>query len=158
MLVLAHDRIAENPATVQRTSATVFISCTSCMAQAAQALSQVVCKRGLIQLSFADVRSLYGRYAGSEVLENCWVAHVEGDIHDRTGGTRRSSCSPARCSADESIWKQVDHAIVAVSGTRDLGLSDVQEMVGAFKDRLPADIADRDQREPRRGEARQACA
>jgi cell division protein FtsZ len=42
--------------------------------------------------------------------------------------------------SDESIWKRVDHAIVAVSGTRDLGLTDVQEMVNALKDRLPADI------------------
>ncbi len=42
--------------------------------------------------------------------------------------------------SDESIWKQVDHAIVAVSGTCDLGLGDVQEMVSALKDRLPANI------------------
>jgi hypothetical protein len=41
---------------------------------------------------------------------------------------------------DEGIWKRVDHAIVAVSGTRDLGLSDVQELVNLFKDRLPVNI------------------
>ena len=109
------------------------------LAQTAQALAQIVCKRGLIQLSFADVRSLYGRYAGSEVLENCWVAHVEGDIHDRTEDLVAELLA-CPLLGDESIWKRVDHAIVAVSGTRDLGLSDVQEMVGAFKDRLPADI------------------
>jgi cell division protein FtsZ len=85
------------------------------------------------------VRSLYGRYAGSEVLENCWAAHVEGDIHDRTEDliTELLACP---LLSDESIWKRVDHAIVAVSGTLDLGLSDVQEMVSALKDRLPADI------------------
>jgi len=109
------------------------------MAQTTQALSQVVCKRGLIQLSFADVRSLYGRYAGSEVLENCWAAHVEGDIHDRADElvTQLMACP---LLSDESIWKRVDHAIVAVSGTRDLGLSDVQEMVSLFKERLPVNI------------------
>jgi len=42
--------------------------------------------------------------------------------------------------ADESIWKHVDHAIVAISGTRDLGLSDVQEMVSTLKDHLPVNI------------------
>ncbi len=109
------------------------------LAQITQALSQIVCKRGLIQLSFADVRSLYGRYAGSEVLENCWAAHVDGDIHDRTEDLVAKLLA-APLLADESIWKRIDHAIVAVSGTLDLGLSDVQEMVGALRDRLPADI------------------
>lgn len=138
VLVLAHDRIAENPATVKNIRHGFHLM-HQLMAGIAQALSQIVCKRGLIQLSFADVRSLYGRYAGSEVLENCWAAHVEGDIHDRTEDLVTTLLA-APLLADESIWKRVDHAIVAVSGTRDLGLSDVQEMVGALKDRLPADI------------------
>jgi cell division protein FtsZ len=138
VLVLAHDRIAENPATVKNIRHGFHIM-HQLMAQTAQALGQIVCKRGLIQLSFADVRSLYGRYAGSEVLENCWTAHVEGDIHDRTEDmiAQLLACPLVR---DESVWKRVDHAIVAVSGTRELGLSDVQEMVSALKDRLPANI------------------
>jgi len=138
VLVLSHDRIAENPAT-QKNIRHGFHLMHQLMAQTAQALSQVVCKRGLIQLSFADVRSLYGRYTGSEVLENCWAAHVEGDIHDRPEDliAQLFACPMV---ADESIWKHVDHAIVAVSGTCDLGLSDVQEMVGLFKERLPINI------------------
>jgi cell division protein FtsZ len=138
VLVLAHDRIAENPATVKNIRHGFHLM-HQLMAGMTQALSQIVCKRGLIQLSFADVRSLYGRYAGTEVLENCWAAHVEGDIHDRTEDLV-SALMAATLLADESIWKRVDHAIVAVSGTRDLGLSDVQEMVSALKDRMPADI------------------
>jgi len=138
VLVLAHDRIAENPATIKNIRHGFHLM-HQLMAQTTQALSQVVCKRGLIQLSFADVRSLYGRYAGSEVLENCWAAHVEGDIHDRADDliAQLMAC-PLLC--DESIWKRVDHAIVAVSGTRDLGLSDVQEMVSLFKERMPVNI------------------
>jgi len=138
VLVLAHDRIADNPATVKNIRHGFHLM-HQLLAQATQALAQIVCKRGLIQLSFADVRSLYGRYAGSEVLENCWAAHVEGDIHDRPEElvTQLLACP---LLGDESIWKRVDHAIVAVSGTRNLGLSDVQEMVGAFKDRLPVNI------------------
>jgi cell division protein FtsZ len=138
VLVLAHDRIAENPATVKNIRHGFHLM-HQLLAQTTQALAQIVCKRGLIQLSFADVRSLYGRYAGSEVLENCWVAHVEGDIHDRTEDLVAELLACPLLS-DESIWKRVDHAIVAVSGTRDLGLSDVQEMVSALKERLPADI------------------
>jgi cell division protein FtsZ len=138
VLVLAHDRIADNPAAVKNIRHGFHLM-HQLMAQAVQALAQIVCKRGLIQLSFADVRSLYGRYAGSEVLENCWVAHVEGDIHDRPEDLVAELLA-CPLLGDESIWKRVDHAIVAVGGTRDLGLSDVQEMVGAFKDRLPADI------------------
>jgi cell division protein FtsZ len=138
VLVLAHDRIADNPATVKNIRHGFHIM-HQLMSGMVQALSQIVCKRGLIQLSFADVRSLYGRYAGSEVLENCWAAHIEGDVHDRTEDLVATLMN-APLLADESIWKRVDHAIVAISGTRDLGLTDVQEMVSAIKDRMPADI------------------
>jgi cell division protein FtsZ len=138
VLVLAHDRIAENPAAVKNIR-NGFHLMHQLLAGMTQALSQIVCKRGLIQLSFADVRSLYGRYSGSEVLENCWAGHVEGDIHDRP---EELVAALLACPllGDESIWKRVDHAIVAVSGTRDLGLSDVQEMVGMLKERLPVNI------------------
>ena len=138
VLVLAHDRIAENPVAIKNIRHGFHLM-HQLLAKITQALSQIVCKRGLIQLSFADVRSLYGRYAGSEVLENCWAAHVEGDIHDRTEDlvTELLACP---LLSDESIWKRIDHAIVAVSGTHDLALSDVQEMVSALKERLPADI------------------
>jgi cell division protein FtsZ len=138
VLVLSHDRIAENPVTIKNIRHGFHLM-HQMLAETTQALAQIVCKRGLIQLSFADVRSLYGRYTGSEVLENCWAAHVEGDIHDRTEDLITELLSKPLLS-DDSIWKHVDHAIIAVSGTRDLGLSDVQEMVSAFKDRLPVNI------------------
>lgn len=138
VLVMSNDRIAENPATAKNIRHGFHLM-HQAMAHAAQSLAQVVCKRGLIQLSFADVRSLYGRYSGSEVLENCWTAHVEGDLHDRSEDLiAQLLTSPL--VADEAIWKHVDHAIVAINGTRDLGLSDVQEMVQLFKDRLPVNV------------------
>jgi cell division protein FtsZ len=139
VLVLSHDRLNANPAAPKNVRHS-FHTMHQLLAQAAQALAQIVCKRGLIQLSFADVRSLYGRYEGTEALENCWVAHVEGDIHDTVDELiERLFNGPLL--GDESIWQLIDHAIVAVSGTRDLGLSDVQEMVGAFQKRLDTDIA-----------------
>ncbi len=138
VLVLASDRIADNPAT-QKNIRHGFHLMHQQLAHTVQALSQVVCKRGLIQLSFADVRSLYGRYSGSEVLENCWAAHVTGDVHDRAEDLVAELLA-APMLVDEAIWKRVDHAIVAVSGSRDLGLSDVQELVNLFKDRLPVNV------------------
>ncbi len=138
VLVLSSDRLADNDAT-RKNIRHGFHLMHELLAKTAQALSQVVCKRGLIQLSFADVRSLYGRYAGSEVLENCWVAHVEGSIRDCTEDLI-GELLEGPLLADEKIWKQIDHAIVAVSGTRDLGLSDVQELVSALKDLLPVNI------------------
>jgi cell division protein FtsZ len=138
VLVLAHERIADNPSAMKNIRHGFHIM-HQLLAQVTQALSQIVCKRGLIQLSFADVRSLYGRYSGSEVLENCWAAHVEGDIHDRSEDliTQLLACPLV---SDESIWKHVDHAIVTVSGTCDLGLGEVQELVSALKERMPIDI------------------
>ncbi len=138
VLVFSHDRLTEDPTTA-RNVRHGFHLMHQLMAQTAQALAQIVSKRGLVQLSFADVRSLYGRYAGSEVLENCWAAHVEGDIHDRTEDLVDQLLASPLVS-DESIWKHIDHALVTISGTRDLGLSDVQEMVGVLKDRLPKNL------------------
>jgi len=138
VLVLSHDRLAEHPSTVKNIRHGFHLM-HGLMAKTVQALAQVVCKRGLIQLSFADVRSLYGRYAGSEALENCWVSHVEGDMRDCAEDLVAELMEGALLT-DESIWKQIDHAIVAVSGTRHLGLLDVQEMVSVLKDRLPANI------------------
>ena len=68
-----------------------------------------------------------------------WVSHVEGDIHDCTQDIIGKLLAGPLLS-DEGVWKHIDHAIVVVSGTRDLGLSDVQEMVGALKDRMPVNI------------------
>jgi len=138
VLVLSHDRLAENPVTVKNIRHG-FHMMHGLVAKTAQALGQIVCKRGLIQLSFADVRSLYARYGGSEVLENCWVAHVEGDMRD-CAEDLVAELLAGPLLADEAIWKQIDNAIVAVSGTRHLGLSDVQEMVSILKDRLPANM------------------
>ncbi|MEI9998831.1 MAG: hypothetical protein WDO13_06505 [Verrucomicrobiota bacterium] len=138
VLVLASDRVADDPAT-QRNIRYGFHLMHQHLAHAVQALSQVVCKRGLIQLSFADVRSLYGRYSGSEVLENSWVGHVDGDIQERTEDLV-ARLLEAPMLIDEGIWKHIDHAIVAVSGTRDLGLSEVQELVNLFRDRLPVSL------------------
>jgi cell division protein FtsZ len=138
VLVLAHDRIIEHPTTAKNVRHGFHIM-HQILAQATQALAQIVGKRGLVQLSFADVRSLYGRYAGSEALENCWAAHVEGDIHDPSEDLVEHLLS-GPLLADEAVWKHIDHAVAVVSGTRSLGLADVQELIAALKDRLPQNL------------------
>jgi cell division protein FtsZ len=138
VLILSNDRLADHPETLKNIRHGFHLM-NQQLSKTTQALAQIVCKRGLIQLSFADVRSLYGRYTGSEVLENCWVAHVEGSIRNCTEELIDELLESPLLS-DESIWKQVDHAVVAVSGTRNLGLTDVQELVCALKDRLPVNI------------------
>jgi cell division protein FtsZ len=138
VLVLAHDRIIEHPTTAKNVRHGFHIM-HQILAQATQALAQIVGKRGLVQLSFADVRSLYGRYEGSEALENCWAAHVEGDIHDPSEDLVEHLLS-GPLLADEAVWKHIDHAVAVVSGTRSLGLADVQELIAALKDRLPQNL------------------
>ncbi len=139
VLVLAHDRITEHPTTAKNVRHGFHLM-HQVMAQATQALAQIVGKRGLVQLSFADVRSLYGRYAGSEALENCWATHVEGDVHDQSEDLVEHLLS-GPLIADEAVWKHIDHAVAVVSGTRALGLSDVQELIAALKDRLPKNLS-----------------
>ncbi len=152
VLVLSHDRLAENPAAVKNVRRSFHIM-HQLLAQVAQALAQVVCKRGLIQLSFADVRSLFGRYSGAEVLENCWAAHVEGDTDDIAEDLVAELLTSPLIN-DESIWNHIDHAIVTVSGTRDMGTlrSPGARSPGAgwrAEGPAPGQDSDRDQRQPR---------
>jgi cell division protein FtsZ len=135
VLVLAHDRVSDSAMSLKNVRHGFHLM-HRLLARTAQALGQIVCKRGLVQLSFADVRSLYGRYTGAEVLENCWIGHVEGDTGQACDDLVTELLSGPML-ADEAIWDQVDHAVVTVSGSQHLGLSDVQELIGALKDRLP---------------------
>jgi cell division protein FtsZ len=138
VLIFANDRLADDPGTAKNVR-NGFHVMNQVMGQTAQALAQIVGKRGLVQLSFADLRSLYGRYVGSEALENCWATHVEGDIHDPSEELVETLLA-GPLVRDEAIWKQADHAVAVVSGTREFGLSDVQELVAALKDRLPKNL------------------
>ena len=139
VLVLSQDRLPQETSG-ERSIRHSFHLMHQLLAQTAQALTQVVCKRGLIQLSFADVRSLYGRYVGSEALENCWIAHLESDVHERTEDLVAQLLAGPLLS-DEMVWKHADHALVIISGTRDLGLADIQELVGALKESLPPGLS-----------------
>jgi cell division protein FtsZ len=105
------------------------------MAQAIETLAQILCKRALIQLTFADVRSLFARYTGIEALENCWAgAHEvqtgegpEALVHGLMNGPFFTN----------AVWEEADHALISLTGGHDLSLAEVQEVLGKLQQQFP---------------------
>jgi cell division protein FtsZ len=110
------------------------------MAQVAGSLHQILTRRGLIELHFADVRSLFGRFGGLEALENCWAGSAE---------------TAARAKAEElvdalltqpllregGVLEGSDHALLSICGGEELSLQQVQKIVKALEARLPEGLA-----------------
>jgi cell division protein FtsZ len=107
-------------------------------ARSIESLAQVVSKRGLIQLSFADVRSLYGCLANTTLTENCWAGWAEiDDAKNLRGLIDDLLDSPL---LGEEAWKQADHAIVSLSGGSEMSLIQVQKALNELQSRLPANF------------------
>jgi cell division protein FtsZ len=134
VLVLSGERLLAMPE-AERNFRHSFQHINRAAGQAVEALSQILCKSGLIQLSFADIRSLYGRYSGTEVLENCWSATAE--ITASEGLDILVDQLLTHPLLPDDAWELADHALVCVSGGRDTSLTDVQEVLIELQGRLP---------------------
>lgn len=138
VLVFANDRLAAAPA-ANKNIRQGFHLLNQIMGQSVAALSQILTRRGLIQLSFADIRSLYGRYVGAEVLENCWVGWGEVDCEDGNEGLIDEVLgSPLLAESD--VWEKADHALIALTGGKELSLLEVQSLVQGIQAKLPGDL------------------
>lgn len=137
VLVFANDRITALP----QASGNIrqgFHVINQLAGHSIEALAQMLSKPGLIQLSFADVRSLYGRFTNNAVIENCWAGWSEvSSAKEITRMVDQALSSPL---FSDEVWSQADHAMVCLSGGRDLSLVQVQNMLAELQKRLPADF------------------
>ncbi|HSI82761.1 MAG: hypothetical protein ACAI35_02105 [Candidatus Methylacidiphilales bacterium] len=103
-------------------------------------LAQVLSKHGFIQLTFADLRSLFGRLHGTEVIENCWAGcgEVSPDENDISKLINQVIDSPL--FQDETAWRNADHAVVCLTGGRELSLSEVEDILAELQERLPSEL------------------
>ncbi|PTY03358.1 hypothetical protein DB346_05615 [Verrucomicrobia bacterium LW23] len=103
-------------------------------------LAQVLSRHGFIQLTFADLRSLYGRLHGTEVIENCWAGcgEVAPDEQDISKLINQVIDSPL--FADETAWRNADHAVVCLTGGRELSLSEIEDILAELQERLPSEL------------------
>jgi cell division protein FtsZ len=106
------------------------------MAQTVEALHQILTKKGLIQLHFADVRSLFGRFGGLEVLENCRA----GSASIEAGADPEDLVTAL---LDQPLFQGgqgmagADHALLSITGGDELSLTQVQKLVKTLEARLP---------------------
>ncbi|MEM1060399.1 MAG: hypothetical protein AAGK14_14240 [Verrucomicrobiota bacterium] len=108
------------------------------MSSCLDALGQMMVSDGLINLSFADMRSLFGRFAGTEVLENCWAGH--GDVAAKDGAEMLVDDILASPFIPEDVLDRADNAMLCLTGGEDLSLQDVQGILEELKSRLPEDF------------------
>jgi cell division protein FtsZ len=139
VLVFDNHRLAALP-DAQTDVRQVFHVLNRHLGAAVQALAQVLCKQGLIQLSFADLRSLFGRYRGCEVLENCWVGQAEAHEGDSESDLIKNLLE-SPLLADPTVWERVDHGILNLWGGHDLSLRDVQAITEELQKNLPKKLA-----------------
>lgn len=137
VLVFANDRIT----TLPQASSHIrqgFHVINQLTGHSIEAVAQILSKPGLIQLSFADVRSLYGRFTNNAVIENCWAGWSEvSHAKDVTRMVDEALSSPL---FTDEVWEQADHALVCLSGGRDLSLVQVQAMLAELQKRMPSDF------------------
>jgi len=134
VLVFANDRLvglAQQTPNIRHS----FHVLNQVMAQTIETLAQVLCKRALIQLTFADVRSLFGRYTGLEALENCWAGAQEVDIAEGPEALVQGLMAGPFFSSP--VWEEADHAMVCLTGGHDLSLAEVQGVLGKLQQQLP---------------------
>jgi len=55
------------------------------MARAVEASAQILASGGMNAISFADLRSLYGRFGEGEFRENCWLGRGEASVSEGQG-------------------------------------------------------------------------
>ncbi len=137
VLVFANDRIT----TLPQASGNIrqgFHIINQLAGHSIEALAQILSKPGLIQLSFADVRSLYGRLTNNAITENCWAGWSEVSSPKEIKRLVDDALSSPLFT--EEVWSQADHAIVCLSGGGDLSLVQVQNMLAELQKRLPADF------------------
>ncbi len=141
VLVFANDRLsaASSPGANLRKS---FHHLDRTMAATVESLALALQGSGLIQMSFSDVRSIFGRFTGIEALENAWCGTAEASAAESQDGAvdlkalvTEALAHPLLSGA--GVWSQGDQVLACVQGGSELSLSEVQELVRELEVQLP---------------------
>ncbi len=109
------------------------------MAQAVEAVTQIMVPGGMNPLAFADLRSLFGRFGGAEMPENCWIGR--SGIHLEEGADElvaRALESPLL--GDSAAWEQADSCIACLVGGHDFSLGQLKTVTKVLQARLPRSL------------------
>ena len=109
------------------------------LAQAVETVVQVLAPGGMNPITFADLRSLFGRFGGLEVGENCWVGRAT--VHTGEGVdvlVARALESPLL--ADPETWRQADSCVACVVGGTDLPLGQLKALAKTLQASLPGQL------------------
>jgi cell division protein FtsZ len=90
---------------------------------------------GLFPLSFADLRSLYGRLQGYETSENCLIGYAEGELNIENESLL-DDLLEGPLLAGEDVWKEMDRALLSVSGGKELSVLEIQEVMRQLQNRF----------------------
>lgn len=90
---------------------------------------------GLFPLSFADLRSLYGRLQGSQSSENCLMGYAEG-VLGLDNEALLDDLLEGPLLAAEEVWREMDHALLSVSGGKELSVLEIQEIMRQIQNRF----------------------
>ena len=90
---------------------------------------------GLFPLSFADLRSLYGRLQGSLNSENCLIGYAEGTLGVENEALL-DDLLEGPLLAGEDVWREMDHALLSVSGGKELSVLEIQEIMSQIQNRF----------------------
>jgi cell division protein FtsZ len=104
-----------------------------------ESIAQILSKRGLIQLGFADIRSLFGCLPQGTVVENCWAGWGQIDSPREIGQLVSQAMDSPLLSPE--VWEQADHAIVCLSGGKNLSLVQVQNILAELQKQLPENFS-----------------
>jgi cell division protein FtsZ len=104
-----------------------------------QAVADLLVQRGLIQLHFADLRSLFGRLGGEDSGENCWMGWAEMGREEGIE-TLVGDVLGSPLLGGEQVWAKADHALVGLAGGKELSLMEVQAILQEVSQRLPKPI------------------
>ncbi|SDU28684.1 Cell division GTPase FtsZ [Verrucomicrobium sp. GAS474] len=111
------------------------------MARAVEAAAQIMSLGGMSSVSFADLRSLYGRFGEGEFRENCWLGR--GEVNAGEGQSLEMLVSQVLESPlldNGAVFEQADSGMACIMAGHEFSLTDLKVLRQALEAVLPKSI------------------
>ncbi|HEY8966693.1 MAG TPA: hypothetical protein VIM58_09630 [Candidatus Methylacidiphilales bacterium] len=108
------------------------------MARAVEASAQILAS-GMTSVSFADLRSLFGRFAEGEFRENCWVGRGEVTVGEGIGSLVAQVMESPLLS--HGALDEADSGVACVMAGHEFSLTDMKLLRKEIEALLPKSIA-----------------